>query len=79
MSDVKELGPNDVVRWHEGKRYFGFKPTQLKIKILAGEIPAPIPLTDSGRALGWLGQQILDHQAKLLAAAKHHRPKKKER
>jgi predicted DNA-binding transcriptional regulator AlpA len=70
MADVKELSPNDIVRLKDGERYFGFKGTQLKVKIMSGEIPRPIPLSDSGRALGWLGRQIIDHQRKLIAAAK---------
>jgi hypothetical protein len=68
MSD-KELGPNDIVRLHEAKRYFGYQYTQLKKKIAAGFIPAPIALSDDGRALGWFGAQVIEHQQRLMKAA----------
>jgi hypothetical protein len=67
---LQGLEPNQIVRQKDGEKYFGFRPTQLKEKIEAGEIPALIPLSDSGRAKGWLGIQIIEYQAKRLAAAK---------
>jgi predicted DNA-binding transcriptional regulator AlpA len=56
------LHPNQVIRKSEGRKYFGLGPSQLAEAIKRGEIPAPFSLTESGRAQGWLGQQILDHQ-----------------
>jgi predicted DNA-binding transcriptional regulator AlpA len=71
MKDAsKELHPNQIVRLNEGKKYFGYGPSQLPEKIKNGEVPAPIPLSPSGRAKGWVGSQIIEHQARLLAAAK---------
>ena len=67
---MKELSPNEIVRWRDGPRYFGYKPTQLDEKIKSGEIPPPMALSDSGRARGWLGSQIIEHQQKRLAASK---------
>jgi predicted DNA-binding transcriptional regulator AlpA len=64
-----QLHPNEIVRFNQGPRYFGYKRTALDDKIKAGEIPLPFPLSDDGRAKGWTGQQILDHQAKRVAAA----------
>jgi len=52
----------------EGPKYFGYKHSQLDEKIRAGEIPAPFPLTDSGRAKGWIGRQIIEWQNARLAA-----------
>lgn len=65
----EELDPNQIVRMSEGRKYFGYKHTQLDEKIKTGEIPAPIPLSDSGRAKGWLGHQIIEHQRARMAAA----------
>ena len=66
----KELEPNEVVRKRHGYKFFGFKPTALNEKIRSGEIPAPIPMSDDGRAMAWFGWQIIEHQKKRLAAAK---------
>jgi predicted DNA-binding transcriptional regulator AlpA len=65
------------VRWRDGPKFFGFKLTQQQEKIASGEIPPPIALSDSGRAKGWLGQQIIEHQQKRLAAAQAEGAKKK--
>jgi hypothetical protein len=67
--NISELDPNQIVRFRQGRKYFGYGPTQLDLKIRAGEIPAPITLSDTGRAKGWLGQQIIDHHRRMLAAA----------
>jgi hypothetical protein len=69
------LDPYEIKRkgnGKNGKKYFGLGPTQLEVAIKNGEVPAPIPLTDSGRAKGWTGQMIIDHHARRLrlAAAK---------
>jgi predicted DNA-binding transcriptional regulator AlpA len=68
--EPRPLVPDQMYRPHEALNYFGFKSTQLAEKIKAKEIPAPIRLSDSGRAVAWLGSQILEWQAKRVAAAK---------
>jgi predicted DNA-binding transcriptional regulator AlpA len=64
---IEELDPNQIVRMSEGPKYFGYKHTQLPEKIKSGEIPAPFLLSDTGRAKGWTGRQIIEHQRRLLA------------
>jgi predicted DNA-binding transcriptional regulator AlpA len=59
------IHPNEVIRLKDGPTYFGFGPTQIDAKIKTGEIPPPLSLSASGRARGWLGSQIIEHQAKL--------------
>ena len=66
---VGALDPHQVVRWHEGPKYFGYKLTQQDEKIKLGEIPAPLRLSDSGKAKGWFGSQIIEHQQRLLKRA----------
>jgi predicted DNA-binding transcriptional regulator AlpA len=39
--------------------FSGFRSTQLAEKIAAGEFPAPIKLSDTGRAVGWLEEELL--------------------
>jgi predicted DNA-binding transcriptional regulator AlpA len=68
----RPLDPGQFYRRGEGWKYFGYKSTQLDEKIKSGEIPAPISLSDSGRACGWFGRQILAWQAEREAAAKRN-------
>jgi predicted DNA-binding transcriptional regulator AlpA len=69
MKPTGDLDPNQIVRPREGRKYFGYGPTQIDEKIKSGEIPAPVALSASGRAKGWLGQQIIEHHRRLMAAA----------
>jgi predicted DNA-binding transcriptional regulator AlpA len=62
-----ELDPYQIIRMSEGRKYFGYGPTQIDEKIRSGEIPAPIALSDTGRARGWTGRQIINHHRRLLA------------
>jgi predicted DNA-binding transcriptional regulator AlpA len=68
--EPRPLAPNHIYRPCEAIHFFGYKSTQLDEKIKAGEIPAPIKLSDTGRAVGWLGSQIIEWQAKRVAAGK---------
>jgi hypothetical protein len=74
---LKELEPNEIVRFYNAAKYFGYQPTQLRKKIESSEIPPPVPLSDDGRALGWFGWQIIEHQQKRLAAAQAAAEKKR--
>jgi hypothetical protein len=61
--------PLEIVRYVNGPKVFGLKPSTLKAKIDAGEIEAPIPLSDSGRALGWTRQMVMNHHKRMAALA----------
>jgi predicted DNA-binding transcriptional regulator AlpA len=68
-----EMDPNEIVRTKNGRKVFGLGPTQIAKKIKLGEIPAPIPLSESGRASGWTGCQINEYrrqQAQRIEAAR---------
>jgi hypothetical protein len=67
--NISELDPNQIIRLRHGRKYFGFGPTQLDLKIKSGEVPKPLALSDTGHAKGWLGSQIIAHQRRLLEAA----------
>jgi hypothetical protein len=60
------LDPYQIIRRRDGEKYFGYKPAMLDAKIRDGEVPTPMALSENGRATGWTGQQIMDHQAKRL-------------
>jgi len=62
------LDPNGIYRKAEGPKYFGLGPSQIDEAIKSGKIPRPFPLVDGGKAQGWTGQQIIDHQAKRIAS-----------
>jgi predicted DNA-binding transcriptional regulator AlpA len=64
-----DLDPNQIFRPKEAEKYFGYKRSQLNEKIKSGEIDPPIPLSDSGRAVGFTGRQIIEHHRRRLAAA----------
>lgn len=61
------LDPNQIIRWSQGEKYFGFKHSQLAVKIEAGEIPRPFLLSENGRAVGWTGKQIIAHHRRRVA------------
>jgi predicted DNA-binding transcriptional regulator AlpA len=68
-ASARPLVVGQIYRRSEGPAYFGLQSSQIDEKIKSGEIPPPFPLTDTGRASGWLGQTILAWQAARIAAA----------
>jgi hypothetical protein len=64
-----DIYPYQVIRKKDGPAYFGFGHAQLDEQIRVGAVPAPIPLSATGRAKGWTGQQIIDHHAALMKLA----------
>jgi prophage regulatory protein len=56
-----------IVRLRELSQYVGLKRTQIDDLIKKGEFPRPIPLSDTGRAKGWLESELLVWQAQRLA------------
>jgi predicted DNA-binding transcriptional regulator AlpA len=45
----------------------GLKRTQIQELIARGEFPRPVPLSDSGRAIGWLEHELVAWQQRRLA------------
>jgi predicted DNA-binding transcriptional regulator AlpA len=43
-----------VLRKAEAMEFVGLRKTQFEEKVLMGEFPAPIDISDSGRAVAWL-------------------------
>jgi predicted DNA-binding transcriptional regulator AlpA len=62
---MSEIHPNEIVRLKDGPKYFGYSENMIETKVKSGEIPAPMALSATGRAKGWLGSQIIEHQARL--------------
>lgn len=81
-AELEQHDPLEIVRFVDGPKVFGLKPSALKAKIDAGEIEAPIPLTKSGRALGWTRATVMKHHADMAALrdkrAKEAPPKEKK-
>jgi hypothetical protein len=47
----------------------GLGPSQVNEAIKRGELPPTVSATESGRATGWLGSQLIELQRKRLAEA----------
>jgi prophage regulatory protein len=45
----------------------GYQRTQLQELIDKGEFPPPFPLSDTGRAVGWLEDEVISWQQRRLA------------
>jgi predicted DNA-binding transcriptional regulator AlpA len=69
IDGTQPINPDFFYRLHEGRKYFGYGPSTIEAKIQSGEIPAPISLSDSGRARGWFGRTIIAWQREREAAA----------
>jgi hypothetical protein len=65
----RPLYPDYFYRLNEGPNYFGYKPTQQNEAIKKGIIPRPCNLSPDGRAKGWFGRTIIEHQQKVQATA----------
>jgi prophage regulatory protein len=66
---TKQLEP--LLRRPELKKFVGLKNTQLDLLIKAGDFPAPIKLSDGGRAVAWLESEVRAWQASRIAARNH--------
>jgi predicted DNA-binding transcriptional regulator AlpA len=64
------LYPNEIFRPKRAEKYFGLRHSQIALKVKSGEIPAPIRLSASGHAVGWLGSQIIEYHKTRLALSK---------
>src|SRR5262245_22749095 len=47
-----------TLRWNDILRITGLKKSQAKLKIANGEFPAPFPISDTGRSLGWHSSEV---------------------
>jgi hypothetical protein len=69
VEELSPLHPLEIVRERDGPKYFGYRLTQLKELVNAGEIPAPMLLgPPPSRARGWTGEQIIAYHRDLAAA-----------
>jgi prophage regulatory protein len=56
-----------IIRKKNLPDFVGLQRTQIEGLIAAGEFPKPIPLSDSGRSVGWLESEIAIWQAQRIA------------
>ena len=75
---LSQLHPNEIVRKRDGGKWFGLTLSGLEQAIRDKRIPAPISLTEGGRAKGWTGAQILAHHARMAEAADTSKPTVKQ-
>ena len=61
----------EIIRRPAVKRATGYGDTQLDELVRSGELPAPIRLSDGGRARGWFADEIAEYQERRAAAREH--------
>ena len=59
---------NRMYRLRELPQFVGLRRTQIGELIKTGEFPKPVPLSDSGRAVAWLEQDLIAWQNARIAA-----------
>jgi hypothetical protein len=65
VETIGEIQPDVLYRTTLSPFIFGYGPQMTHDKIIAGELPKPIPLSETSRFSAWTGQQILDHRKKM--------------
>jgi predicted DNA-binding transcriptional regulator AlpA len=65
------IQPHMVYRKGDPKtlEILGMRPTSVDEAIKSGYLPTPMPLTSSGKSVGWIGTVLIEWQRKRLAAA----------
>lgn len=58
---------NRIIRKKDLPNYCGLQRTQIEQLIERGEFPKPIPLSDTGRAIGWIESELWAWQQQRLA------------
>jgi prophage regulatory protein len=58
---------NKIIRKKDLPSFVGLQRTQIELLIERGEFPKPIPLSDSGRAIGWIEHELWAWQQSRLA------------
>jgi prophage regulatory protein len=56
-----------IIRKRDLPAFTGLQRTSIEELIKRGEFPKPIPLSDSGRAVGWVEHEVIAWQHKRLA------------
>ena len=81
IADEGELRPDYFYRKHDpvALRATGYGVSQIDVKVRTGALPPLVKLDDAGRATGWYGRQLIEHQRKRLAAAEEAQRQRLER
>jgi prophage regulatory protein len=56
-----------IIRKRDLSQFVGLRRTQIDELMKRGEFPRPVPLSDSGRAVGWLEDELAEWQRHRLA------------
>jgi len=62
IDGTQPINPDHFYRLYEARKFFGYGPSTVEEKIRTKELPQPVALSDSGRARGWFGRQIIQWQ-----------------
>jgi prophage regulatory protein len=66
MSEPNRL--NRMYRLRDLPQFVGLRRTQIAELIKAGQFPRPVALSDTGRAVAWLEQDLIAWQTTRIAA-----------
>ena len=56
-----------IIRKRDLPQFVGLRRTQIDELMKRGEFPRPVPLSDWGRAVGWLEDELAEWQRRRLA------------
>lgn len=67
LRHIETARADRIVRAGDLSAFVGLKRTQLAVLIENGEFPAPVPLSDHGRAIGFLESEVRRWQLERIA------------
>jgi prophage regulatory protein len=77
MARATTIGP--VMRRDEAMAFVGLSNTQFDLYVASGELPAPIKITDGGRATAWLRSELEEWLVSRIAKRDEHAEERKQR
>jgi prophage regulatory protein len=64
---MEEPRPFRIIRRRDLPKYVGLQRTQIAELIKSGEFPKPISLSDNGRSVGWVEDEVISWQRQRLS------------
>jgi hypothetical protein len=76
---IGEILPDQIYRTTLAATIFGYAPSRARDLEKTGELPPSFPLSPKSKYRAWLGQQILDHRARMKELAEANAKALRER
>jgi predicted DNA-binding transcriptional regulator AlpA len=65
---VQQTGTEPVLRKNAAMAFCGLGPNQFDQLVSSGELPPPIRITDGGRAVAWIRDELVEWMKERIAA-----------